>query len=57
LVYVEEYNIVDWRLQALKENTEAHIFASKETELDVHADKSKYMVMPRVQNVERSHNI
>jgi hypothetical protein len=48
---------VDWRLQATKENTEALLFASKETGQDVHADRTKYMIMPRVQNAGRIHNI
>jgi len=29
----------------------------KEIGLEVNADKTKYMVMPRDQNVRRSHNI
>jgi len=31
--------------------------ANKETGLEVHADKRKYMVMSRDQNTRRSHNI
>jgi len=32
-------------------------FANKETGLEVNADKTKYMVTPRDQNVGRSHSI
>jgi hypothetical protein len=36
---------------------EALVIASEETELEVNADKKKYMVMSRDQNAGRSHNI
>jgi hypothetical protein len=38
-------------------STEALVFASKETGLDVNADKTKYMDMPRDQNAARIQNI
>jgi len=38
-------------------NTEALVVASKETGLEVNADKTKYMVMIRDQNAGRNHNI
>ena len=41
----------------MKENTETLLYASKETGLEVNADKTKYMVIPRDQNAVRSHNI
>jgi hypothetical protein len=44
-------------LHTLKKNTEAFLVGSKEIGLEVNADKTKYMVMSRVQNAERSHNI
>ena len=37
-----------------KENVEALVVASKETRLEVNADKIKYMVMSREQNKGRS---
>ena len=39
-----------------KKNTEALVIVSKETGLDVNADKTKYMVMSREQNAGRSYN-
>jgi len=39
-----------------KKNTEALVFASKETGLEVTAEKTKYMGMSRDQNAGRSHN-
>jgi len=40
-----------------KEKTDALIFASKETGLEVNADETKYMIMSGGQNAGRSHNI
>ena len=41
----------------MKKNKEALLIGSKEIGLEVNADKTKYMVMSRDQNAERSHNI
>jgi len=40
----------------MNENAEALVEASKETGIEVIADKSKYMFMSRVQNAGRSQN-
>ena len=45
------------RKSTCHKNTRALGVASKEMELEVNADKSKYMVMSRDQNKGRSHNI
>ena len=39
----------------IKKNKEALVFASKETRLEVNADKTQYMVMYGEQNAGRSH--
>jgi len=44
-------------VHTIKRNAEALVVASKGIGLEVSADKTKYMVMPRVQNEGRSHNI
>ena len=44
-------------IHTINKNTEAVIAATKETGLEVNADKTKYMVMPRDQNEGRSHDI
>ena len=44
-------------LPTIKKNTEALVFARKETGLEVYADKTKYMVTSRDQNSGRSHSI
>jgi hypothetical protein len=41
----------------VKENAEALVVAGKEVGLELNADKTKYMVMSRDQNVGRSHSI
>ena len=41
----------------MKKNTEALEVASKETGLAENADKTRYMVMYRIRNARRSHNL
>jgi hypothetical protein len=41
----------------IKKNTEALLITSKKSELEVNADKTKYMVTSQDQNAGRSHNI
>jgi hypothetical protein len=56
LVYADG-NILGGSLRTIKKNTEALVVASKETGLEVNADKTKYMIMSRDQNTGQSHNI
>jgi hypothetical protein len=44
LVYADDVNILGGSIHTVKENT--LVVASKKNELDVNADKIKYMVMP-----------
>jgi len=57
LVYADDVNILGRSVYTIKKSTEALILASKEIGLDVNTDKTKYMVMSREQNAERSHSI
>jgi len=57
LVHVELVNMLGESVHAVKKKTEALLVASKEIGLKVSADKTKYMVMSRDQNVGRSHNM
>jgi len=52
LVYVDDVNVLGGSACTVKEIAEALVVASKETGLDVNADKTKYMVMSRDQNAE-----
>jgi hypothetical protein len=38
-------------------NAETLVFASKDIRMEVNVDKTKYTVMSRVQNAERSHGM
>ena len=57
LVYADEVNILGGSVHTVKENAEAVVVASKENGLEVNADKTKYMVMSRDQDAERSQSI
>jgi hypothetical protein len=57
LVYADEVNILGRSVHTLKEDPVALVVASKEPGLQVIADKTKYMVMNRDQNVRRTHRI
>jgi hypothetical protein len=51
------HHILGGSVHTVKENAEALLVASKEIGLEVNADKTKYMVMSRDQNVGRSHDM
>jgi len=57
LVYADDVNIVGGSVLTIKKNKEAVVVAGKGSGLEVNADKTKYMVMPRDQNAGRSRNI
>jgi len=57
LVYACAVNILGGSVNTVRSNTEALVFARKESGLEVNADKAKYTVISRDQNAGRSHNI
>jgi hypothetical protein len=57
LVYADEVNILGGSIQTIKKSTEALVFTSKETGIEVYPDKSKYMVTSQDQNAGQSHNM
>ena len=57
LVYADDVNILGASEHTIKKNTVALMVASKETGLEVNADKTKFVVMSRDQNAGRSHNM
>ena len=57
LVYADDVNILGGSIHTLKENAQALVAATRETGLEVSADKTKYMVMSRDQNAGRIHSV
>jgi len=44
-------------IHTVKENAEALVVATKETELEVNADRTKYKIISQDQNAGRSHSM
>ena len=57
LAYADDVNILVGSVHTVKENAEALVVTTKETGLEVNADKTKYMIMSRDQNAGRSHSM
>ena len=57
LAYADDVNILGGSAHTVKENAETLLVATKETGLEVNADKTKYMVMSRDQNAGRGHSV
>jgi len=53
LAYIDDVNMLGGSIHTLKENAEAFVAATRETGLEVSADKTKYKVMSRDQNAGR----
>ena len=53
LVYADDVSILGGSIHIIKKNTEALVVGSKETGLEVNADKTKYMVMIDNSSFER----
>jgi hypothetical protein len=56
-VYADDINIMGGSVHAIKKNAGSLVVARKETGLEVTADKTKYLVMSRDQNVGWRHNV
>ena len=52
-----DVDTLDRSVHTIKKNTEVLVVASKETGLEVNADKTKHVAMFQDQNARRSHNI
>jgi hypothetical protein len=55
-VNADDVNILGRSVHTVKTNPDALVASSKETVLEVNADKAKYLVMSRDQNARRSHS-
>ena len=55
--YADDVNILGGSVHTVEENAEALVAATKETGLEVNADKTKYMIMSRDQNAGRNHSM
>jgi len=49
LAHRDDINILGWSVRAVKVNGESSVLAFMELGLEINADKSKYIVMPRYQ--------
>jgi hypothetical protein len=57
LVHAAGIYILSGNIHTANKNTEALLFVSKETDREVNADRSMYMVMPREKNAGQNKNI
>jgi hypothetical protein len=57
LVYVDDVNVYGQNVHTVKENTQASVVVRKESGLEIHAEKTKYMIMSRNQKAGQHHNM
>jgi hypothetical protein len=56
-VYADNVNLLGDNIGTIKKNMETLIDASKEVGLEVNAEETKYMLLPRHQNAGQNHDI
>jgi hypothetical protein len=57
LIYADDDNLFGDSINAIKENTETPLEASRDVGLEINAEKTKYMIMSRHLNSEQNQNI
>jgi hypothetical protein len=57
LVYADDVHLLGDNIDTIKKNSETLIDASKEVGLEINAEKTKYMLLSRHQNVDRNQDI
>jgi hypothetical protein len=56
LVYADGVNVLRNNIDTIRKNTETVIDASEKVDLEVNAEKNKYMLLPRHQNAGQNHS-
>jgi hypothetical protein len=57
LAYADIVNLLEDNIDTIKKTTETLIDASKEVGLEINAEKTKYMLLSRHQNVGRNRDL
>jgi hypothetical protein len=57
LAYADDVNLLGYNIDTVKKYTETLNDASKEAGLEINAKKTKYMLLPRHQNVGQNRDI
>jgi hypothetical protein len=57
LVYVDDINLLGDNIDTIKKNEKNLIDASKEVDVEVNIEKTKYMLLCHHQNAGQTHNI
>jgi hypothetical protein len=57
LVYADDVNLLGDSVNIIKENSETLLEASRDIGLEINAEKTKYMIMPRYSNSGENQNI
>jgi hypothetical protein len=56
-IYVDDVNLLGDSVNTIKENTETLLEASRDIDLEINAEKTKYMIMSRHPNSGQNQNI
>jgi hypothetical protein len=57
LVYADDENLLGDKVNTINKSTQTLIDASKEVGLEVNREKTKYMLLSRLQNAGQNHDI
>jgi hypothetical protein len=57
LVYTDDVNLLDDSINTIKENNESLLEANRDTDLEISAEQTKYMIMSRHSNSRQNQNI